>query len=96
MVDPHHQLYFQVFQVPVQRVLTTFPELASPWHELRQLWQIRKTDSYFLRSFSESAESPVAQELFSESSQVPDIEKYTTIERDGLSAYFPDSPYFIY
>ena len=93
MGDPHQQLYFQVFQLPVQRVLTAFPELAPHWHELRKLWRTRRTDSYFLRCFAENAASPVAQELFTESSQVPDLEKYTALERDGLRAYFPDSPY---
>lgn len=86
-------MFYKVYQLPLSTVLETFPEVKPHWTEMQKLWKVRKTDSYFVRTFQENANNQVAQELFDEASKVPDIEKYTSIERDGLQKYYPETPY---
>ena len=92
-MNDYTDMFYKVYQLPLSTVLQTFPEIKQHWFRVQQLWKTRRTDSYFIRKFQENAKDKVAQELFAEASRLPDIEKYTALERDGLQKYYPETPY---
>jgi hypothetical protein len=91
-LDRSHYAY-QVFQIPLDVILTTFPEIKPIWETYHGMWHDIKGDPRYLEPFTDGAADPLARELLQEASKFPDIEKYTTIERDGIAKYFPDSDY---